>query len=67
MKIRFGNDLDYSIVMNKKAANFMIPKLIILPLVENSMKYATDGKPPWKLKIAAEADDSQWSIRNNFV
>ncbi|PQD94041.1 hypothetical protein CYL18_16335 [Pradoshia eiseniae] len=38
-KIRFGERLEYTINVQEKANNYLIPKLIVQPLIENSIKY----------------------------
>ena len=58
MKIRFDSDLSYRISIDDRLQDFVIPKLVILPLVENSIKYATNGEPPWTIDVEA-------SVKNN--
>lgn len=43
-KFRFGNKFDYSINMNDECKTHIIPKLIIQPIVENSIKYGFKSK-----------------------
>lgn len=43
-KFRFGSKFDYSINMNDECKMHIIPKLIIQPIVENSIKYGFESK-----------------------
>jgi len=63
MKIRYGDDLKFSIELENKLENLLIPKLIILPLVENSIKYATCGPPPWFIKVSGIIETGRWQLR----
>ena len=45
-----------------KFSDIVIPKLILLPIVENAFKYAFDKKPPWELKIKAKVNEKSWTI-----
>ena len=43
-KFRFGNKFDYNISIRDECKNCTIPKLIIQPIVENSIKYGFQDK-----------------------
>ncbi len=62
MKIRFGDDLLFDINTDSSLCKLTVPKLIILPFVENSIKYATGGEPPWKIRITAAVSDNRWQL-----
>lgn len=62
MKIRYGNKLSYSIDIDKAMQGIYIPKLIIQPLVENSLKFGTHKEPPWDIKIYGEIGKDYWLI-----
>jgi len=62
MKIRYGNKLSYSIDIDKTMMDIYIPKLIIQPLVENSLKFGTNKEPPWDIKIYGQIRDGYWNI-----
>ncbi|MBI9108162.1 MAG: histidine kinase [Spirochaetales bacterium] len=62
MKIRHGDDLKFDINIDERLEDLMIPKLIILPLVENSIKYATCGPPPWMIKVSTAVDQGRWKL-----
>ena len=62
MKIRYGDKLTYSIDIDKTMMEIHIPKLIIQPLVENSLKFGTNREPPWDIKIYGEIGNDCWRI-----
>ena len=62
MKMRYGDDFKYIIDIDEAASDIVIPKLILLPIVENAFKYAFDKKPPWELKIKAKVNEKSWTI-----
>lgn len=43
-KIRFGERLDYNITLEKESEKFLIPRLLLQPLVENSVKHGMQGQ-----------------------
>lgn len=56
-KLRFGDKFDYDINIDEKLENIVIPKLIIQPLIENSVKYGFNKKDSLLIKISAEEQD----------
>ena len=62
MKIRYGDKLTTSIDIDKTMMEIYIPKLIIQPLVENSLKFGTNREPPWDIKIYGEIGKDCWRI-----
>lgn len=63
MQVRYQESLSFSIDILPKILDEQIPKLIIQPLVENSIKYGTDCLPPWHISISSFRDDTCWYIR----
>ena len=63
MKVRYQESLNYHIDILPEIMEQKIPKLIIQPLVENSIKYGTNCLPPWKITITSFRDESMWYIR----
>ncbi|MCZ4695091.1 hypothetical protein DWB61_08915 [Ancylomarina euxinus] len=58
-KVRFGNDLDYSIEIDDLAEKSLIPRFLIQPLIENAVKHGVSviqGKGIIKLEITKKAD-----------
>ena len=63
MKVRYQESLNYHIDILPEIMEQKIPKLIIQPLVENSIKYGTDCLPPWEIRVTSFRDESMWYIR----
>lgn len=62
MKLRFSDELHYTMDIGPGCEDLRIPKLILQPLVENAFKYAFNTTPPWKLHIFSEVRNGKWSI-----
>lgn len=64
--------LHYSVEVEDDARTIRIPRLSILPFVENAIQHGFDGrKPPYVIKVKAEVRDDFWKIEiydngNNF-
>lgn len=67
MKTRFQDRLEYEIDIPSYMDEIHVPRLILQPLAENSMKYATEGRPPWMLFIRGWCEGKKWflEIRDN--
>lgn len=53
-KLRYGNKFDYKICIGEGLENVIIPKLIIQPIIENSIKYGFHSKEYLYININAE-------------
>lgn len=62
MKVRFQENLNYTIDIDDSVLDVPVPKLIIQPIVENALKYGTDCKPPWNLSIRSIISEHSWRI-----
>jgi two-component system, sensor histidine kinase YesM len=62
MKVRYQSSLNYSIQIDPTLFDLKVPKLIIQPLVENTLKYGTNCYPPWFIKIESEVNEKFWAI-----
>ncbi len=62
MKIRFQNQLNYSISIPESLLVVEVPKLLIQPIIENTMKYGIDREPPWNIEIKGAAFQDGWTI-----
>ena len=62
MKIRFQDSLHYSIDIPEPLLCVKVPKLIIQPIIENTMKYGIDTEPPWEVAISGTVSDARWEI-----
>ena len=60
--VRFGRRLSYSLDFDCDFGSIAMPRLLIQPLVENSVKYATTGESPWFISVKAEAQGASWSV-----
>ena len=67
IKMRYMEDILFDSRVPKEMFGLKIPKLVIQPLVENAVKYATDNIPVWKIEIRAWKDEEKWyvSVRDN--
>jgi two-component system sensor histidine kinase YesM len=63
MKIRFRDSLFFDIEVPPKLLGVRVPKLIVQPIIENAMKYASARQPTWHLSIRGEAGSGRWTIR----
>ena len=59
---RFGSDLKSELVCPEDLAALTVPRLILEPVVENAVKHATRRKPPWKISVTAERDETHWWV-----
>lgn len=62
MKIRFNDSLHYLFDVEDKMLDYMIPKLCVQLLVENSIKSATTQAPPWKIRVHGYTENKSWYI-----
>jgi two-component system sensor histidine kinase YesM len=62
MKTRFRDDLDFDISLPEEMESLIIPKLLVQPLAENCMKYATNREPPWLIRVEGTLQESMWEI-----
>lgn len=63
MKIRYQDRLNFSIDITKDMNRIQVPKLIIQPLVENSIKYGTRVTHPWVVHVRGWTDETRWYIQ----
>ena len=62
MKVRFQENLNYTIEVDESILDVPVPKLIIQPIVENALKYGIDCKPPWDISIRSVITKDAWRI-----
>ena len=62
MKVRYGDKLDYSIDIPEEMLGIVVPKLVVQPLVENSINHGFDVSPPWKLGLRGSIEGKLWRI-----
>ncbi|GEN50360.1 sensor histidine kinase [Alkalibacterium pelagium] len=61
-EIRF-EDFSYELLVDKKLNNIIVPKLFLLPLIENSLKYGFKYRRDLKVKVTAKLTDETVIIR----
>ena len=62
MKIRHQDKLNYHIDIPLEMHDIQVPRLILQPLVENSMKFAAEVCPPWDIRIKGTIENGAWAI-----
>ena len=62
IKIRYGENLYYDIKIPDEMYHIRIPKMVVEPLVENCVKYAMNGLPPWHLTVTGVTTEDSWQI-----
>jgi two-component system, sensor histidine kinase YesM len=62
MKTRYNGSLVYKIDIPEEMLEIQIPKLVIQPFVENSIKYGIHVEPPWVIDISGYRRDKQWIV-----
>lgn len=69
IKIRFEDAISYEIDIEDSLQNCPIPKLIIQPIVENTVRHGLKNAPPWRISVKAFLCSAGWrvSIRDNGV
>jgi two-component system LytT family sensor kinase len=65
-KIRYEDQLDCDIFIDKKVAKLNVPNLILQPIVENAIKHGFKGiQRTLKLVISADFDEKVVIVKNN--
>ncbi|HEY9593764.1 MAG TPA: histidine kinase, partial [Spirochaetia bacterium] len=59
---RHGRKLRPVFEVDGDFAALRIPKLLIQPLVENAVKYATGKEPPWTIRVRAAVGEKGWRV-----
>lgn len=62
MKLRYESNLEYDINLEKDMLELVVPKLIIQPAVENSIKFSLKNPPPWCIFISGKISNDKWLI-----
>lgn len=63
MKIRYEEDLDFTITYPDSMSDIIIPRILVQPLVENSINHGFQNDPPWKITIEGYMEGNLWNIR----
>jgi two-component system, sensor histidine kinase YesM len=62
MQARFGESLEYTIVLPEAIREIVVPRLILQPFIENCFKYATADRPPWRFEVRGSSGDGGWTV-----
>ena len=62
MKIRYEENLKYEITIEDEMMDIIVPKLLIQPLVENSIKYGLNSPPPWNISVHGYLANEKWYL-----
>ncbi len=63
MKARFREDLSFQVEVPQSLLEVRVPKLIIQPIIENTVKYGLASRPPWVVDIrGAEDGGGRWTV-----
>jgi two-component system sensor histidine kinase YesM len=62
MKARFREDLSFQVEVPQTILEVRVPKLIIQPIIENTVKYGLAFRPPWHVAISGAAAAAGWTI-----
>ena len=61
--IRYPDDIDLAVDIPGDMLEVRMPKLMIQPLVENAVKYATEKPPVWHISLRCWCDEAHWYVR----
>jgi len=62
MKHRYEGNLEFLIEVDKAMLTIPVPRLIIQPFVENSLKYGISRQPPWKIRVTGVVEEDRWIV-----
>lgn len=62
IKIRHKQNVLYTFELADNMQNIPVPRLIIQPLVENSLKYSSKLLPPWTIKVRGYQENDHWFV-----
>ena len=62
MIARYEDDLEYSIDIDPFMNSIRIPRILIQPLVENSINHGFNSDPPWNISIRGKIVRGRWFI-----
>lgn len=62
MKVRYDNELFYTVQIPDSLYQYKLPKLCLQLIVENAIKFSTRRKAPWHISITGKLTDTYWEI-----
>lgn len=63
MRIRYDNELDYTIDLPDELYDYRLPKLCLQLIVENAIKFTTKQRGPWHVSISGKLTADSWKIQ----
>ena len=63
MRVRYDNELDYSIDIPEEMMNCKIPKLCLQLIVENAIKFSTQKRGPWMVNVKGRMTPFDWELQ----
>lgn len=63
IKVKYEERIQFQIQVDDTLLQVQVPKLIVQPLVENSVKYGLEVNPPWKISILGYISENKWYIQ----
>lgn len=63
MRIRYDNELDYTIDLPEALYDYRLPKLCLQLIVENAIKFTTKKRGPWHVTISGKLTEDTWEIQ----
>ncbi|MDR6551033.1 histidine kinase [Paenibacillus qinlingensis] len=62
IKLRHKQNILYTLEIAENMQHIPVPRLIIQPLVENSLKYSSKLLPPWTIKVRGYQKNDHWFV-----
>jgi two-component system sensor histidine kinase YesM len=62
MRARFGESLESVVDLPDAMREIVVPRLILQPVIENCFKYATVGRPPWRIELRGALAEGGWTL-----
>lgn len=63
MQYRFGERFDYTVNMEDDTESALVPKLILQPIIENSLKYGLERVPHIYVAVSVQKDETNGTLR----
>lgn len=63
MELRYQGDLAFEIDLPEELKQVRVPKLCVQLLAENAVKFTTNQRPPWRIRIEGKAEGTRYELR----